>query len=189
MDSITKEKDATNVNNVSEWKPFDITYNEKTDSTSVTYNISITEKFGGQPEDVQIVQTLSDFSRINISQISRQIGAISFDLLMDNYDNQPYVQDAAAFVQILSQIIDGYTVFLETLDRYKPKAVQTAESQPSERADDLETLARQISEILHNPALPTQIYNALGEEISEIKLDMHSPENVLHNLKELQKAS
>jgi len=58
----------------------------------------------------------------------------------------------------------------------------TEESQ----ADNLETLAKQIADIMHNPAMPVRLYEVIGDEISTID-DAHTPENVLFNLKKLNK--
>ena len=48
----------------------------------------------------------------------------------------------------------------------------------------LRDLASKISEIMNNPLLPEKLYNVITDEIADIgaPVDIHSPENVLHNL-------
>lgn len=188
MDSITKEKDNTNQNPVSKFKPFEATYSEKLNTTIVRFDLPIAQRFGGKLEDKDIFGILSNYCLTTVSTIAKQINTASVELLMNEYDNQLYVQETTAFFSVLSEFIDGFTETLEMLERYKPET-PAAESRPTADGDDLEILAKQISEILHNPKLPGKFFAALGDEITEFENDVHSPENVLHNLRELQKVS
>lgn len=47
----------------------------------------------------------------------------------------------------------------------------------------VESLAQSLSQLMHNPNLPTSVYNCLADEFAEIDVDTNSPENILKNLK------
>lgn len=53
---------------------------------------------------------------------------------------------------------------------------------------DLRSLASQISSVMKNEAMPTQLFNVMADEFSHTPIDWRSPENVLFNLKEMKKA-
>ena len=53
---------------------------------------------------------------------------------------------------------------------------------------DLRLLASQISSVMKNEAMPTQLFNVMADELSDTPSDWRSPESVLFNLEEMKKA-
>ena len=53
---------------------------------------------------------------------------------------------------------------------------------------DLRSLASQISSVMRNDAMPTQLFNVMADELSHTPSDWRTPESVLFNLKEMKKA-
>jgi hypothetical protein len=53
---------------------------------------------------------------------------------------------------------------------------------------DLRSLASQISSMMRNDAMPTQLFNVMADEFSHTPRDWRTPENILGNLKEMKKA-
>ncbi len=52
--------------------------------------------------------------------------------------------------------------------------------------DDLDALASQISAVMKNDLMPTRLFNAMADELSEMPEDWRTPEAILENLKALQ---
>lgn len=47
----------------------------------------------------------------------------------------------------------------------------------------IEDLAKSLSDLMHNPNLPPKMRDCLADELSEVHTNIHTPENVLENLK------
>jgi hypothetical protein len=56
-----------------------------------------------------------------------------------------------------------------------------------ERLDkDTEDLANLLSQVMKHPKMPTRLFNAMADELSEVPKDWRTPEAILTNLQELQ---
>ena len=62
------------------------------------------------------------------------------------------------------------------------------ENSDATRDGDLRSLASQISSVMKNDAMPTQLFNVMADELSDTPRDWRSPESVLFNLKEMKRA-
>ncbi|MBA4121483.1 MAG: hypothetical protein H0X72_03325 [Acidobacteria bacterium] len=62
------------------------------------------------------------------------------------------------------------------------------ENSDATRDGDLRLLASQISSVMKNDAMPTQLFNVMADELSDTPSDWRSPESVLFNLEEMKKA-
>jgi hypothetical protein len=55
-------------------------------------------------------------------------------------------------------------------------------------ADDLDTLANQLSAVMKNPLIPPHLFNAMvADELATMPSDWRTPEAILVNLQELRK--
>lgn len=76
---------------------------------------------------------------------------------------------------------DGYRSLSQ-----KPFAVAGCEKQPPEETvssgEPLKDLAVQLSEVMKNPNLPTDLYNILSDELATVHTAADAPENILLNL-------
>ncbi len=73
----------------------------------------------------------------------------------------------------------------------KPEADCLDLSEMSEKdleTGDLNTLANQISAVMKNDLMPTRLFNAMADELSEVPKDWRTPEAILVNLQEIRKA-
>lgn len=61
--------------------------------------------------------------------------------------------------------------------------------QPENKSSDLSDVANQVAALMHNSALPEKLYNVIADEICELDLDIHSPENVLKSLEKLSQTT
>ncbi len=62
------------------------------------------------------------------------------------------------------------------------------ENSDEESDGDLRSLASQISSMMKNDAMPTQLFNVMAEEFSHTPRDWRTPESVRFNLKEMKRA-
>jgi hypothetical protein len=104
--------------------------------------------------------------------------------LLENAADKKYFRGILTSLQL---ILDNVSDELkDELTQYEKRY----ESKPTAVVDDLNKLAAQISEIMNNPLLPERLYNVIGDEIAEsTKAEIHTPDNVLHNLKILRDQS
>lgn len=81
-----------------------------------------------------------------------------------------------------------YPIFREiNLETDEIKAEEARDERlVQEEEENLETLAKQISDIMHNPLLPEKIHTFIDEQLSTISGNIHTPENVLYNLEQLR---
>ncbi len=70
----------------------------------------------------------------------------------------------------------------------QPKAKNIGENSDEESDGDLRSLASQISSVMKNDAMPTQLFNVMADEFSHTPKDWRTPESVLFNLKEMKRA-
>ncbi len=105
----------------------------------------------------------------------------AFPNIMENLDwnyGKGYLHSIAAILAYDTKVEETY------LDKKeKPEKVLNL----SEHPENLNILAQQISEIIHNPELPESVRECLENELCETThLDLYTPENVLANLRSKQ---
>jgi hypothetical protein len=63
----------------------------------------------------------------------------------------------------------------------------SGENSDATRDGDLRLLASQISSVMKNDAMPTQLFNVMADELCDNPRDWRTPENILGNLKEMKR--
>lgn len=94
---------------------------------------------------------------------------------MDELDSQP---------QRIEQILSLAKETDPPKETSSPEASKVLDL--SEHPENLNILAGQLSDILKNPALPTEIYNCISDELTHESPDLDSPELILKNLEAIQ---
>ena len=70
----------------------------------------------------------------------------------------------------------------------KHEKINKQKNSDEEIDGDLRLLASQLSAVMKNDAMPTQLFNVMADEFSHTPKDWRTPENILGNLKEMKRA-
>jgi hypothetical protein len=81
---------------------------------------------------------------------------------------------------------ESFQYIADYLRYYNAEETDAPKREASNDGDEIQRLANQISELMHNPLLPEKIYNVLTDEFASIPEGLtDTPENILFNLKQM----
>ncbi len=69
----------------------------------------------------------------------------------------------------------------------KHEKINKQKNSDEEIDGDLRLLASQLSAVMKNDAMPTQLFNVMSDELSHAPRDWRTPENILENLEEMKR--
>jgi hypothetical protein len=103
------------------------------------------------------------------------------------------VKDADVSVRDLADGLQDYLFrwtkeYGNSVDAWKDSVLYGTKYKDATRDGDLRLLASQISSVMKNDAMPTQLFNVMADELSHTPRDWRTPESILGNLKEMKKA-
>ncbi len=141
-----------------------------------------------------IIVDASNEARTNVGVSHPEVIKIAFPLLVESLE----CDYGRGVVHSLSSLLDSSLVYSveDELRQYEKRfdgRASELDGSPSEPEvldvsdSSIEDLAQKLSDIMHNPYLPKEIQECLEENLSFNYIDFHTPENILGNLKELNK--